>query len=229
MGTAGAAGWVVALGAALSWSCTHQQPKPAAPVADVAATLQPCPRDLATKSVREVLAGKWLKRSCFAVRGRLTATYGNPPYLRLHYLGTSGGNSAAADQPLAPQALGWVLTDLADPFTPRRDDNDKDAQPTITLGTTGKYQPLMLPLLRCNRDDDGMLIMPPATLFELPSYRLTDVERLNAGLAGLTVVVFGGKQARDFSPDKLDSFDNMYITHACRLDSPPDAGAQDGD
>jgi len=238
VGTTGRAGWLAALAGALTWSCTHHEPRPAArsaaPGGDVAA-LQPCPPELVTKSVREVLAQKWPADTCFAVRGRLTATWGSPPYLRVHRLsaGRSAGardpDVAAADPPLDPQALGWVLTDLADPFTPRRDDDHKDAQPTIMLNAVWHYQPWLLPLLRCNRDDDGNRIMPAATQFELPDYGLTAVERLNAGLAGLTVVVFGGKQARDFVPDRLWMFDNMYITHVCRLDAPVDAGAQDGD
>ena len=237
MGTMGAAGWVVALAGALTLTltCTHHEPGPAArcaaPVADVAAALQPCPTGFVTKSVNEVLAQSFPRGSCFGVRGRLTATYGDPPLLRP--LG-SGGPHAPADGARTARSrwplrgLGWALTDLADPFTPRRNDRSRDAQPTIDLFAAGTYRMWLLPLQRCNRDPYGKPIMHPATRFELPSYGMADVERLNAGLAGLTVGVFGGHTAGAVEPETFTSFNPMVITHVCRLDAPPDA-AQDGD
>jgi len=237
--------WLAALMGALMCSCAHREPERAprkkqdVSAADLPAALEPCPTGLETKSVREILAQKWPKRSCFAVRGRLTAMYGNPPVL--HYLSAGehlgSGQPAPADVPAAAPAtsrwpvrpLGWVLTDLADPFNPRRDEMNRDAQPTISLMTAGNYEPSLLPLQRCNRNDDGKPIMPARTRLELPNYGMTDVERLNAGLAGLTVVVFGGHNARDFNPDWPASFDSMGITHVCRLEAPADAGAQAGD
>jgi len=167
MGTTGVTAWVVALAGALTLtgSCTHHEPaaRGGQPVADVASALQSCPAGFVTKSVNEVLAQSFPRGSCFGVRGRLTATYGATPVL--HYLGSAGptapgrtgGAPAGSDWPV--RALQWVLTDLADPFNPRRDDRGLDAQPTITLYTT-RYEPWLLPLQRCNKGYDGKPIMP---------------------------------------------------------------------
>jgi hypothetical protein len=198
----------------------HEEPRRGGdtPSPDVASALQPCPPGLRTKTVREVLAQQWPRGACFAVRGRLSATYGT--YLPEVPLAKPHPPPRPADPVQGPFVRAWVLTDPDDPASPRRDDPRFDAQPTIGLSITGHYETWLLPLLRCNRGVDGNALMPARTRLELPRFALSEVARLNEKLVGMNVVVFGGKHARDYKPEELDDFGMMVITHVCRLDAP---------
>jgi hypothetical protein len=214
--------------ALLALGCGHNERRagPVAPpaIGDVAALLAPCPPGFVGQSVREIRSHPWPRESCFALRGRLTATVGAGQVCTIHYLGSAGGPAPAASEPRC--ARGWVLTDLDDPPLVQRDDSsdteDARMQPFISLLPVGPYEPWLLPLARCNRNDAGGPLMPASTRFDLPLFRETDAARLNAALAGVTVGVFGGRNARDWEPEQLEDFNYLVETHVCRLAGPGD-------
>jgi hypothetical protein len=214
--------WVGLGVALLALGCGHDRRSAGAataatPTRDVAATLAPCPPGFAGRSVREIRSQQWPRKSCFALRGRLTATVGAGEVCRIRPLGSTDGSEASGPR----CARGWVLTDPDDPPLVQRDElhdtADSKMQPFITLLPVGPYEPWLLPLERCNRNDAGAALMPASTRFDLPSFREADAARLNAALSGVTVGVFGGRNARDWQPEDLEDFDYLVETHVCRL------------
>jgi hypothetical protein len=186
---------------------------------DVAAMLAPCPPGFVGQSVREIRSQQWPHKSCFALRGRLTATVGAGQVCTIHPQGSAGGPDEEASGPRC--ARGWVLTDPDDPPLVERDEfqdiEDNNMQPFIELLAVGPYEPWLLPLERCNRNDAGRALMPASTRLNLPSFHESDAARLNAELSGMTVGVFGGRNARDWEPEKLEDFRYLVETHVCRL------------
>jgi len=199
-----------------------------APDGDVAAALAPCPPDFPGMSVRAVRAKNWPSKTCFAIIGHLSATYAEGSVCNRRPA-TEGAQaqSASSPAPLSGEpprcARGWVLTDLSDPIIVRED--RQASQPFILLHTPA-YQRWMDALFACNRDSDGKPIMPARARFMLPpTIHMDDIPRLNAGLAGVTVGVFGGVQSCCGMADVPDGFDSMMITHICRVDA-PDGGTR---
>jgi hypothetical protein len=177
--------------------------------------LAPCPAGFAGRSVREVRARRWPHGTCFAVQGRLTAAVATGQICNMRLQASRAGE--ASEPPHC--ARGWVLTDSSDPPIVEWNEltEPEDAPQSLSLLPVGSYEPWLLPLERCNRDGDGTPVMPASTRFDLPLFRYFEASALNAGLAGITVGVFGGKNARDFDPDKLDDFQYLVETHVCRL------------
>jgi hypothetical protein len=210
--------------ALLALACGHNRrsAEPAAaptPMRDVAAMLAPCPPGFVGRSVREIRSQQWPRKSCFALRGRLTATVGADQICEIHFTGSAGGPGQQASGPRC--ARGWVLTDTDDPPLVERDEfhdtDDSNMRPFIELLAVGPYEPWLLPLARCNRNDAGQALLPASTRFDLPSFQEPDAARLNAELSGMTVGVSGGRNARDWEPEKLEDFQYLVETHVCRL------------
>ena len=209
--------------AVMTLGCGHhgRSAGPAAPppMGDVAAMLAPCPPGFVGRSVREIRSRQWPRKSCFALRGRLIATVGAAEVCTIRPLDSAGGPGQEASGLRC--ARGWVLTDPDDPPLVERDEFhdtvDPNMQHFIALLPVGPYEPWLLPLARCNRNDDGRALMPASTRFDLPSFREPDAARLNAELSGVTVGVFGGMNAREWEPEKLEDFRYLVETHVCRL------------
>jgi hypothetical protein len=206
------------------------EPVHMAPDGDVAAALTPCPPDFPGMSVRAVRAKKWPSKTCFAIIGHLSAAYAEGPVCNRHLRPvTERAHAQSASSPAAPSGepprcpRGWVLTDLADPISVREDSLER--QPFIRLSTP-TYMRWMDALFACNRDSDGKPIKPARARFRLPyPLHMNDIAHLNAGLAGMTVGVFGGVQSCCGMADVPDDFDSMMITHICRVDT-PDGGTR---
>jgi hypothetical protein len=199
------------------------------PLGDVAGALAPCPPDFRPVSVRVVRSREWANGTCFAVVGRLTATYAESPDCAAHPVGSASATGAASPSPDLPHCTrGWVLTDVADPIFVREPEDEASRPPFILLRGAGANRNNERALLECNRDGGGKRILPAHTRLELPPFDLADIPRLNAGLGGVVVGVHGGQPARDEMPDTLVDFGSMLVTHACRMSAPPEGGVQPG-
>jgi hypothetical protein len=233
----------------LAVRCTHHEPDPdeareraivpppgparepihRAPDDDVGAALEPCPPDFRAMSVRAVRAKTWPSKTCFAIVGHLTATYAVGPVCKLRPMaegapaaGESSSTPPSREFPGCPR--GWVLTDLADPIIVLEE--TRPSRPFIRVRGAPTTRRWMDALLACNRDSGGKAIMPAPTRFALPvAFRMADIPRLNASLAGVTVGVFGGVQSCCGMADTPDDFGSMTITHFCRVDA-PDGGTR---
>jgi hypothetical protein len=196
------------------------------PTGDVAAALEPCPPDFRPLSVRDVLYRKGANATCFAVIGHLTATYREGGECNARPKSDAPAGRASPPAEVHRCAGGWALTDLADPIVFR---NDESSNPPFIIVTGAGTPKMARPLLECNRDAGGKRIMPARTRFELPFMMdLADIARFNAGLASITVGVYGGQFGLyEMSAVPLTA-GIMHITHACRIDA-PDGGAQAGD
>jgi hypothetical protein len=205
------------------------------PLGDVAGALEPCPPDFRPVSIRVVLSREWANDTCFAVVGRLTATYAESLDCNLHPVAVgveaaSGTANAAASPPsgLPRCTRGWVLTDVADPIVVRYSDDEALRPPSILVRSAGGNTSNERALLECNRDGGGKRIMPASTRLELPPFDQADIPRLNAGLADVVIGVHGGQMGRREMPDTLVDFGAMFVTHVCRMAAAPDGGAQAG-
>lgn len=178
---------------------------------NVAAALPPCPADFTALSVTEVLADRRPRGQCLAVQGRLTASTSEvgKECVRLSDVEVPGyrDRSVCGGE--------WVLSNPRDPPPFRRDRSNGKSPSLIRLTTAGHYEPWVLPLQRCNRDDAGKPRLPASAAFELPQFEAADAVALNRDLSELTIGVFGGKNAREHDPDRLDSFNLMVVTHVC--------------
>jgi hypothetical protein len=221
--------------AAISWAaglfasgCAHREPQrdppPARkPIGDIADALEPCPPDFPGMSVRAVRSREWPGKTCFAIVGHLTATYADGVPCTLRPLSTDATKPAGSPPPEVPRCTsGWAFTDVSDPIVVRA--NDDAGNPPFIWVSSAWSAPFIRPVLQCNRDSAGQPILPADARFQLPvSFELSDIPRVNAGLANVTVGLVGGSQARDEMPDTLDDFDKLVFTHACRVNA-PDAG-----
>ena len=212
--------------------CAHREPQrdapPArAPIGDVADALEPCPPDFPGISVRAVRSREWPGKTCFAIVGHLTATYADGVECTLVPLSKDSTKPAGPPPEVLPRCpSGWAFTDLSDPVVVRAND-DAGNPPFIWVSSTWS-SPFLQPFLECNRDSAGEPILPADARFVLPGYfQLSDIPRVNAGLANVTVGLVGGSAGRVAIPDTLDDFGQLGFTHACRVNA-PDAGAQAG-
>ena len=207
--------------ALLAVGCAHRPAQVFYTPPDVGAALTPCPATFRGLSVREVRAKRWPLKTTFAIVGHLTATYEEGPFHDV-YLASDRPDAAAStgtSEKVPRRSAGWVVTDLSDPIVVRLGKATSNP-PFIRVGTAETYLTEMHALLARNRDDSGQPIMPARTRFTLPYVPdVNDVARLNAGLAGVTVGIFGGQIAPDYMKDTyLEDFDSMIVTHACRID-----------
>jgi hypothetical protein len=231
-----AAAGFAALGWAAAWlasGCAHREPPrdppPALPpLGDVAGALEPCPPDFPGMSVRAVRSREWPLKTCFAVVGHLSTTYMDGVPCTMRPLSRDATKPAGPSPEIPVCASGWAFTDLSDPVVVRAND---DAGNPPFIWVSSAWQNVVQAIRQCNRDSAGKPILSDDARFALPVHFhmtdvLSDVPRVNAGLANVAVGLVGGSQARDAMPDTLDDFDKLVFTHACRMGAAPDGGVQ---
>jgi hypothetical protein len=216
-------------------ACAHREPatpvrddKEAWRVGDVAEALKPCPADFPEVSVREVRSQMWPSHKCFAIRGHLTAAYREGVACQMQPLSKDSKRSRSpleGPEPVPRCVHGWTFTDLSDPIVLFHNDHAKSDPPYIDVRGTASLH-VSRPDWTCNKDERGQEIMPASTRFLLPSILLlSDVERLNKGLANIPIGIFGGQPRSDDPGEYSDLFTSIFITHACRLDRAPPGDA----